>query len=332
MDDKSLRWKVISPYQSHTIPPTAEYPTEPPKTVEVPAEAESPRWKRAVVPMLRFAAVLSGAVPTAAAAEMPPSASISRTIDPVQPRQLTISSSEIDAGDQTEVQLQGAVECFFQPAEADEISEKLASAFHQDTTPEEQKQASGIIHSSFTELRNESKDIAKDLLKDPVEEAIKSYIVLRILDVAERRLKKRGEESHNKTIIWLASALETIRNLFEKKPEPKAVSTDEVSTALHSTPAQAEAALSAAFFVRVQDEWVPLQVVFYQLPQAGYYFANARGLDAFRSSDWYYPTQLRMPLVEDSKLIIERQEEQIRQQQEEIQALRAKVAELQGGG
>jgi hypothetical protein len=309
----TARKPLISPYDSTPIPHTTVRANvrDAPKAAEsmVPGGPETPRWKRAVVPMLRFAAILSG-TPVAVAAETPNVPTISQSIN--QPGLSPNSTSETNAGTLSELQLQGALECFFQPAEADEISQNLASAFHEDTTQEEQAQASGIIHTVFAELKDESKDIAKDLLKDTVEEGVKLYIVLRILDVCEKRLKKRGEDSHNKVILWLASALETIRNLVDKKPEPKSVSTDEVSKALHSTPALAEAALSAALLVRLHHDWVPPQILFPESPRSGHDSVQSHGAEAYRYSPLsvfsnpLFQGQFHEPSAPQAKLIIEK--------------------------
>src|ERR1700686_501531 len=122
----------------------------------------------------------------------------------------------------SELQVQGAIQCFFQAPEADEISHDLTAAFHNEATPDEQNDASGIIHTAFEELRKEATEIAKDLLKAPVEAAINQYVALPVIGILAKRLAKRNEKKKNSLIRWLVSALEKLQTLFAK-PQTKSV-------------------------------------------------------------------------------------------------------------
>ena len=161
----------------------------------------------------------------------------------------------------SELQVQGAIQCFFQATEADEISHDLTAAFHNEATPDEQNDASGIIHTVFEELRKEATDIAKDLLKAPVEAAINQYVVLRVIKTFATRLAKGNEKKKNSLISWLSSALEKLQTLLDAKPQTKSVSTMEAAENLGCTKEQAEVALKAALLVKMHDDWVPPVIV-----------------------------------------------------------------------
>jgi hypothetical protein len=142
------------------------------------------------------------------------------------------------------VELQTTADMFLQPARAEALSQNLGS--------EQSAEQTSLLHRAYQELRSETGEIAKDLLKGYVKGAIKHGAAAVLISIAAW-FKRTGKEKKVKQIEWLGGAIAKLASLLEKQ---HSVTAQEVATECGCTPVQAVALLQYLGFQEREGAWV----------------------------------------------------------------------------
>jgi hypothetical protein len=211
----------------------AEVPPEPPPVDPAEDVADAPHHtSKTLSASVRFlGTVAAGMIATPAAAEVVQSQT--QTADP----SLHLTLLQM-------VQLQGTADLFLQPARAEALSQNLGS--------EHTAEQTSLLHRAYQELRSETGEIAKDLLKGYVKDAIKQGTVPVLLSIAAW-FSRNGKEKKVKPIEWLGAVITKLASLLNKQ---HSVATQTVATECGCTPEQAVAVLKYLGFQEREGAWV----------------------------------------------------------------------------
>jgi hypothetical protein len=123
---------------------------------------------------------------------------------------------------------------------------------------EQRAEQTSLLRRAYEELRSETGDIAKDLFKSYVKEAIKKGAVPVLLSIAAW-FTRNGKDKKGEGDRMAGRSHHELAHLLDKQPKTRSVTAQDVATECACTPVQAVAMLKYLGFQEHEGVWVAPQ-------------------------------------------------------------------------